>query len=223
MIIRLFIIALAAVGPLMFPLAQLGYASLHDFAVFALLPSIAGLLTIGLASRRARPDLAAPIIRGAGAGAVATIALEAIRYTGFRLGFMPGDLPRLMGVLLLDRFALGPSGWSDFAGYAYHFWNGAAFGIIFVTLTGGRSVVLAISYGAAIGLGFLGSPVVQSLGVGTFGREFGWHFAATVMTAHVAFGAALGRLGRRAGSASRDETESECCSCYVRAGVRTEP
>jgi len=32
-----------------------------------------------------------------------------------------------MGVLLLDRFALGPSALSDIAGFSYHFWNGAAF------------------------------------------------------------------------------------------------
>jgi len=37
----------------------------------------------------------------------------------------------LMGVLLFDRFALGPSPASTFAGFAYHFWNDACFGIIF--------------------------------------------------------------------------------------------
>jgi hypothetical protein len=32
---------------------------------------------------------------------------------------------------------------------------------------------------------------VQSLGVGLFGVDFGWRFAATVLTAHAAFGFAL--------------------------------
>ncbi|MBI3401472.1 MAG: hypothetical protein HY048_08630 [Acidobacteria bacterium] len=197
MFIRAFIILLAAVGPLAFPVAQLGIASLHDLALVALLPSIAGLLAIWFAARRRQPDLAWLISRGAAAGAVATLALEAVRYPGFRLGFMPGNLPQLMGVLLLDRFALGPSTWSDVAGFAYHFWNGAAFGIIFLAVTGGRSIALAIAYGLAVGVGFLGSPVVESLGVGLFGREFGWHFAATVLTAHAAYGAVLGELLRR--------------------------
>ena len=38
------------------------------------------------------------------------------------------------------------------------------------------------------------SPVVQALGVGLFGKDFGWHFAATVLTAHAAFGIALAGL-----------------------------
>ena len=202
MILRGLIMLLASVGPLVFPLAQLGYGSLHDLALFALLPSIAGLIAIGLAAWPRRPDVAAIVWRGAMAGAIATLALEAVRYPGFRLGLMPGNLPQLMGVLLLDRFALGPSAASDVAGVAYHFWNGAAFGIIFLALTGGRSVGLAIAYGLVVGVGFLGSPVVQSLGVGLFGRDFGWQFAATVLTAHAAFGAALGALLVRAVSLS---------------------
>lgn len=197
MIIRLFILLLAAVGPLAFPAAQLGYASLQDLALFAVLPSIAGLVVIWLFTRYTRPDVATIILRGSAAGAVATLALEAVRYSGFRLGFMPGNLPQLMGVLLLDRFALGPSAWSDVAGFAYHFWNGAAFGILYVAITGRTSILRAIAYGVAVGVGFLGSPVVQSLGVGLFGRDFGWHFAATVLLAHVAFGATLGVLLER--------------------------
>ena len=197
MIIRLFILLLAAVGPLAFPAAQLGYASLQDLALFAVLPSIAALVVIWLFTRYTRPDVAAIILRGSAAGAVATLAIEAVRYSGFRLGFMPGNLPQLMGVLLLDRFALGPSAWSDVAGFAYHFWNGAAFGILYVAITGRTSILRAIAYGVAVGVGFLGSPVVQSLGVGLFGRDFGWHFAATVLLAHVAFGATLGVLLER--------------------------
>lgn len=194
MIVRAFILLLAAVGPLAFPAAQLGYASLHDLALLAVLPSVVALATSWLFARRSRPDIAGIISRGSLAGAVATLALEAIRYSGFRLGFMPGNLPQLMGVLLLDRFALGPSTWSDMAGFVYHFWNGAAFGVMLLAIAPRPSTALATAYGVAIGLGFLVSPVVQSLGVGLFGREFGWHFAATVLSAHVAFGGTLGIL-----------------------------
>ena len=220
MILRGLIMLLASVGPLVFPLAQLGYGSLHDLALFALLPSIAGLIAIGLAAWPRRPDVAAIVWRGAMAGATATLALEAVRYPGFRLGFMPGNLPQLMGVLLLDRFALGPSAASDVAGVAYHFWNGAAFGIIFLALTGGRSVGLAIAYGLAVGVGFLGSPVVQSLGVGLFGRDFGWQFAATVLTAHAAFGAALGALLVRGRfPVASDEAACSCIPGFAREDV----
>jgi hypothetical protein len=197
MIIRAFIILFASVAPLVFPIAQLGYASLHNLALTALLPSVAALAALWLGLRRRRPGLADIISRGAVAGALSTVALEAFRYPGFRLGFMPGNLPQLMGVLLLDLFALGPSIWSDLAGFAYHFLNGAAFGVIFLAVTPSRSIVLATAYGVAVGLGFLVSPVVQSLGIGLFGRDFGWQFAATVLSAHLAFGVALGLLVRR--------------------------
>lgn len=97
-----------------------------------------------------------------------------------------------MGVLLLDRFALGPSTASTIAGYLYHFFNGAAFGVIYSMLMKGRSRWWAVLYGVAIGVGFMVSPVVQALGIGLFGKDFGWQFAATVVTAHLAFGAVLG-------------------------------
>jgi hypothetical protein len=193
MIVRAFVIVLASIGPLAFPAAQVGYGSLHDLALLAVLPSVASLAAMwAYAHFIGRSDITRMILRGASSGAVATLALEAVRYSGFRLGFMPGNLPQLMGVLILDRFALGPSGWSDLAGFAYHFWNGAAFGIVFVALTTRDSIALTTAYGIAIGFGFLLSPVVQSLGVGLFGREFGWQLAATVLTAHATFGAAMG-------------------------------
>jgi len=99
-----------------------------------------------------------------------------------------------MGVLLLDRFALGPSTLSDAAGFAYHAWNGASFGIVFTMLAKGRSSWWAVPFGLLVGLGFLASPVVLALGVGPFGRDFGWQFAATVLAAHAAFGLALALL-----------------------------
>jgi hypothetical protein len=190
---RLGLLALASAGPIAFPLAQLGYAPLWRLALVLILPSAALLFAAAFVLRAAWfRETGNALGHGLLAGAVATLALEATRYTGFRLGFMPGNLPELMGVLLLNRFALGPTMISNLAGFAYHFYNGAAFGAIFALLVGGRSRWWAIPYGAAIGLGFLASPVVQSLGVGLFGRDFGWHFAATVLTAHAAFGVALG-------------------------------
>jgi hypothetical protein len=196
--IRLVLLALASAAPNAFPLSQMGYGSLHQLALVMILPAAAGLLVAWVLLAWLGPrSMATLLVQGALAGAVATLALEAVRYPGFRLGFMPGNLPRLMGVLLLDRFALGPSTLSDLAGFAYHAWNGASFGIVFVMLAKGRSSWWAVPYGLAVGLGFLASPVVQALGVGPFGRDFGWPFAATVLTAHAAFGTALAVLVSR--------------------------
>ena len=193
--VRLPLVMAAAAAPTAFPLSQMGIGSLHTLGLELVLPAAlflaAAFFALWISGHR---EVARLMLRGATAGAVATFALEAIRYPGFKLGFMPGNLPELMGVLLLDRFALGPSIASTLAGFGYHFWNGACFGIIFALLKGRLSKWWAIPYALAVGIGFLASPVVQALGVGLFGKDFGWHFAATVLAAHAAFGAALGAL-----------------------------
>jgi len=189
------LIVIAAVAPTAFPSALAGFGTLHGLAFSAILPAavVLGIAWI-LLRRSGFHELAVLIRNGAIAGALATIALEAVRYTGFRRGFMPGNLPELMGVLLFDRFALGPTTASTVAGFAYHFWNGACFGIVFALGRFRLPNWWAIPYGIAIGVGFLVSPVVQGLGVGVFGVNFGWHFAATVLAAHLAFGAAMASL-----------------------------
>ncbi len=189
------LIVIAAVAPTAFPSALAGFGTLHGLAFSAILPAavVLGIAWI-LLRRSGFHELAVLIRNGAIAGALATIALEAVRYTGFRMGFMPGNLPELMGVLLFDRFALGPTTASTVAGFAYHFWNGACFGIVFALGRFRLPNWWAIPYGIAIGVGFLVSPVVQGLGVGLFGVNFGWHFAATVLAAHLAFGAAMTSL-----------------------------
>ena len=195
--------ALASIGPLIFPAAQAGHASMALLTTRLLLPAVAALFLMTLSVRRTLPGVTRAILWGALAGAVATLALEAVRLPGYRLGFMPGNLPRLMGVLILDRFALGPSPASDLAGWAYHFWNGASFGILYALVFGTQRRWVGVPFGLSLGLGFMVSPVVLSLGVGYFGLQFSLGFPATVLLAHLAFGLALGFLARRlVGSAS---------------------
>jgi hypothetical protein len=194
---RLPLVIAAGAAPTAFPLSEMGMGSLHELGLKLVIPAalflVAAFTYLQVTGHHQTARL---MLVGAVGGAVATLALEAIRYPGFKVGFMPGNLPDLMGVLLLDRFAQGPSPTSTLVGFAYHFWNGACFGIIFALLKGKLSNWWALLYGLAVGVGFLMSPVVQALGVGLFGKDFGWHFAATVLTAHAAFGAALGALLR---------------------------
>lgn len=159
------VIALASVAPIAFPAAQLGYASLHNLALYAIAPALVALLAIAAWNWfKGSRMVAEVIVSGTLAGAMATLALEMIRYSGFRLGFMPGNRPELMGVLLLDRFAEGPSTASTLAGFAYHAWNGASFGMIFAALARigfvRQTPVWASAFGILIGIGFLVSPVV---------------------------------------------------------------
>ena len=191
------VIVLAAAGPNIFPAAQAGFSTMKSMAEFVLLPTVAALIALTIYFRKSQPALHRAVIFGAAAGAVSTLALEAVRLTGFHFDFMPGNLPRLMGVLLLDRFAAGPSMASDIAGWTYHFWNGAVFGIIYALLFGTRRRWMSALYGTALGVGFMLSPVVTSLGVGIFGLQFSYGFPVTVILAHLAFGWSLGMLAQR--------------------------
>ena len=192
-------IALVAAGlsPNLFWLAQAGYFKLSTVAVWVLLPSAVALgLLLALASARQHDRLVNRMLAGGIVGAVATIGLEIVRSAGFHLGLMPGSLPRLMGVLLLDRFMLGPSLASDLAGWAYHYWNGICFGLLFVVVLGRKPLWVALGYGVMIAIGFLVSPAVSALGIGFMGQNMPG-MPVTVTMAHLAYGALLWLLARQ--------------------------
>jgi hypothetical protein len=187
----------AGIAPNIFPVAQAGFAKMSELTRWFLLPSIGLLvaviaLTLGLGHR----GLGRRMLAGLAAGAIATLGLEVVRTTSFHLDGMPGDLPRLLGVLMTDRFMLGPSRLSDVLGYSYHFWNGACFGLIFAVIFGRRSLRWSLIYGLVMGIGFLASPAVQAMGVGFFALQKPT-MIVTVVLAHVAYGLLLGSLLNR--------------------------
>ncbi len=197
LLVAFILIVLAAVSPNLFPAAQAGMSTFPSLAIRFLLPSaILIFVVIGIARGLKFTEVTRLAINGILAGIIATIALEVFRESGFKFGWMPGDLPRLMGVLLLDQFASGPDIWSDIAGWVYHFWNGAVFGLIFSLLLGQSKLWQGLVYGLLIGVGFMISPVTKSLGIGYFGIDFkdGYQFASIVTIAHIAFGLSLSFL-----------------------------
>ena len=91
--LRALIIGLAAIAPVAFPAAQAGYTTLHDLAYLATVPAAISLVLGWALLRKSNAAGLADLIRdGAVAGALATVALETVRYSGFRIGFMPGNL-----------------------------------------------------------------------------------------------------------------------------------
>ncbi len=192
----LLILASAGVSPNIFVAAQAGIADMKVMGLWLLLPSI-GVLLAGLLFARlgGYARLVNRVLAGAGAGVIATVGLEAVRMYSFHHGGMPGDLPRLMGVLLTDQFMEGPSNMSDALGYAYHYWNGASFGIIFAVLLGRKTILWGIAYGMIIGTVFLLSPPVQALGIGFMGEDMPT-MPLTVYVAHFIYGGLLGWLCR---------------------------
>lgn len=191
----LVVLLLAGISPNLLPAAQAGIAKLSSTAVILLIPSVVLIFVLIMISQAAKYyDLRKQILNGIMAGLLGTVGLEIVREIGFRLGGMPGDLPKLLGVLLLNRFAYGPSFWSNVAGWSYHFWNGAAFGIIFSLIFGRGKFWMALVYALLIATGFMISPATTALGIGIFGLHFkdGYQFLTTVILAHLAFGSIVG-------------------------------
>lgn len=190
-------LALASVGPLIFPVAESGTSTMSALALHWMVPAVVLIALIALFTRRSQPFISRSIAWGALAGALATVGLEVVRFTGFHLGYMPGSMPKLMGVLLLNQFMTGPTALSNMAGWAYHFWNGASFGIAYVLLLGTRRRWAAIPFAFAIGTILMVSPVVRAMGIGYFGLQFSVGFLIVVYLAHLVFGSILGWLARR--------------------------
>ena len=198
LILSLFVLLFAGISPNLLVLAQAGYFNLSELVVRVLFPSLGLLfLTLLFAHRKKEEVLVQTVLAGALTGIIGTVGLEVVRETGFLLGGMPGEMPKLMGVMIFNRFSEGPNLASNLAGWTYHFWNGASFGIVFVVLFGHIRWYYGILLGLLIAIGFMAGPATISLGVGRFGVDFGWGFPVTVTLAHVAYGAIFGYFDKK--------------------------
>ncbi len=130
--------------------------------------------------------------------ATASGILDAVRLSGFHLGLMPGNMPRMFGVMILDRMAEGPTLGSDLVGYLYHYWVGACFGLTYTLLAGRPRWWGGVIWGLVIEIGMMVTPpMVIAMDTGYFGSKVGPGLFFTSLTAHVAFGIALGLLAER--------------------------
>lgn len=193
-------LVVAAVGPntLVGALTP-GMPEMPLLARYALAPSL-GLLGVvwGVAAWRGHGRLTNRIWAGIWIGTAATGVLDAIRLTGFHLGQMPGNMPRMFGVLILDRMALGPTLGSDILGYVYHYWVGSCFGLAYTLLAGRCRWWGGLVWGLIIELGMMVTPpMVVAMDTGYFGLKFGPGLLVTSLIAHVAFGIAIGVLTER--------------------------
>lgn len=179
-----------------------GMPSMNLLTMTVLLPSIALLLVVWIAAwRMGFERLTNRIWTGIWVGAAATAALDIIRLTGFSLGWLPGNNPRMFGVLILDQMAQGPDDLSDFVGSLYHFWAGATLGLTYTLLFGRTRWWGGLIFGGGfVELGMMITPpMVIVMGVGYFGLKYGrgWEVLATSVPAHIAFGTVLGLLLER--------------------------
>ena len=183
-----------------FPGGPKAIMAAHQFALYYVplvyLPTLVLLAAIALYCRMPHPDITRRIVVGLGAGAVATLALDAVREAGVIHGWLPGDTVVMFGKMVTAS--------KDFAvfypvGLFVHYLNGASFGLIFAFMWGGReSYRGAAKWGVIwlllMELGMMTAPPMGPM-TGLFGVRFSWPgmFLVTLV-AHILCGLALGLL-----------------------------
>ncbi len=194
----------AAVGPNILVVALTpGMPGMPALVRLALLPSIALLVLVWRAARRAGYGrLVNRIETGVWVGFVATAGLDALRLASFSLGLLPGNLPRMFGVLILDRMAVGPSTVSDIVGSLYHYWVSACFGLAYALFIGRTRWWGGLIWGLIIEVGMMTTPpMVVAMGSGYFGLKLGKGILNDVFLGslfpHISYGIVLGLLLER--------------------------
>jgi hypothetical protein len=204
LILTLLALVPAAVGPNILVVALTpGMPGMPLLVRAALLPSLGLLLIAWLAARaRGYDRLVNRIETGVWVGFVATAALDAFRLASFQFGLLPGNLPRMFGVLIFDRMALGPSLTTDFVGSLYHYWVSACLGLTYALLVGRTRWWGGLIWGLIIEVGMMTTPpMVVAMGSGFFGLALGKGLLNGVfigsLIPHISYGIVLGLLLER--------------------------
>lgn len=163
------------------------------FLVVGLPALVVNIAVAGWLTRRpeADPYLRRAIVAGTLGGLLGTIG-----YDVFRIPFVMGGL-RLFapidsyGVLLLDAAASSQT--TGFAGWAYHFANGACFGVAYAVVALGRRWPWAVAWGLILETATILTPFADSYAI-----RGKWDLIAIAYAAHVAYGVPLGLVVQRA-------------------------
>lgn len=194
----------AAVGPNILVVALTpGMPEMPFLVRWALLPSIVLLAAVwAVAARFGFQRLTNRIWTGLWVGFAATAALDFFRLISFSMGWLPGNLPRMFGVLITDTMAQGPTPFSDVVGSLYHYWVSACFGLAFALLVGKTRWWGGLIWGLIIEVGMMTTPpMVVAMGTGYFGLALGKGLLNGVFLGslfpHISYGIALGLLLER--------------------------
>ena len=194
------------------PLDLIPYSTYRDVII---IPSIIGIFAIGILLRNKFPQITKRIFVGMSAGAVASFALEAIRIPGYIFTkWIPMDsMISLPGLLLTEKITslsevkqiIMQSGVAMnlyhapldafMAGALWHFWNGAAFGIVYALFIGKGKWWYGMIWAFIIEIGMMLAPYLIIM-KGPFGIEHmdGYNIFTITLAAHLVFGAVLGIL-----------------------------
>jgi hypothetical protein len=194
----------AAVGPNVLVVALTpGMPGMPVLVRWTLIPSIVLLAVVWTIAKALRYDmLANRIWVGLWVGAAATAALDVFRLTSFLLGLLPGNMPRMFGVLILDTMATGPTPLSDVIGQLYHYWVSACFGLTYALIMGRTRWWGGLIWGLIIEIGMMTTPpMVIAMDTGYFGLKAGHGLFNGVfigsLIPHISYGVVLGLLLER--------------------------
>ena len=131
------------------------------------------------------------IVLGTVAGIIGTLGYDLFRVPlVFGSGRMLLSPIESYGVLALD--ATTSSGWTDFAGWGYHFSNGIGFGIVYAALARGRNRWWGVAWAMALETGTILTPFGSA-----YNLWWKWDVIAIAYAAHVPFGLAIGIVVER--------------------------
>ncbi len=147
-------------------------------------------------SKKHYPDLYRRIIFGLLAGAIATIGLDWIRQMGVINSWLPGDTPKMFGIMVT-----GSSSFNSYflIGQFVHYMNGADFGIVFALVFGNfinykKTIIWALIWTQIIDLGMMTLPPIAPA-LGFFGSNYMFpQLYILTAVAHLVYGAILGIL-----------------------------
>jgi hypothetical protein len=183
--------SLTSVGA--FLLDAFGLLAMPFTISFISLPALLVTLVVAVwAGRFGRQYFLRRLYIGLVAGLIATLAYDAIRATimvGYPGDFNPFRSHPNFGALILDTSPATTA--AHLTGWAYHFWNGISFGIIFVMLAGGVRFYYALIWALALET----ATVTIYPNVFDISRS-DWMFVAVSFIGHAVYGLTLGVLSR---------------------------
>jgi hypothetical protein len=211
-------ILLAGVAVNFFIFGSLGIISFTDYRDMLLIPSVVAIAIIAIYSRFKMKRLSNRLLTGLWTGAVATVALEAIRIPGYAvLHWLPGDDMIMMPGAFLSGLAPSPMALMEMmntgammsmpqsmmigvmiSGTVYHFWNGATMGAMYTLFMGKTKWYYGIAWGFIINIGMMLAPWLIVM-MGPFGIKYmgGYNIFVIALAAHLAYGLILGILAQR--------------------------
>lgn len=168
-----------------------GIMPLREGVLYIAIPASLIVVAIYFYTRKKGPQKFADLLLvGAFAGLIGTFAYDISRVPFHIFGQRIFAPISAYGLWILD--SAKSSRFTEVTGWAYHFWNGIAFGIMYTIVMRGRSWAWAVVWGCVLETIAFVSP---------FGRIFSiwgnWQAIGVAYLGHVAYGIPLGLLVQR--------------------------